>query len=124
MMQKCLEVLKKKQLAMLDLLIMTYREGLMSDLDIREEIDTFMFEGHDTTAMGIIFALLLLAEHKDIQNHMSYLLERPYFFLSMEFIEIPIFGQIQMYLIRIDFCPRGSKIVILIPIYRLAQDRG
>ncbi|KMQ90454.1 cytochrome p450 4c1 [Lasius niger] len=61
-------VLKKKRLAMLDILIMASREGFLTDLDIREEVDTFMFEGHDTTAMGITFALLLLAEHKDIQE--------------------------------------------------------
>ncbi|KAL6418335.1 hypothetical protein ACFW04_012208 [Cataglyphis niger] len=59
---------KKKRLAMLDLLIAASRDNLLSDLDIREEVDTFMFEGHDTTAMGITFALLLLAEHKDIQE--------------------------------------------------------
>ncbi|KAL6418345.1 hypothetical protein ACFW04_012211 [Cataglyphis niger] len=53
---------------MLDLLIAVSRDNLLSDLDIREEVDTFMFEGHDTTAMGITFALLLLAEHKDIQE--------------------------------------------------------
>ncbi|KAM0726400.1 Cytochrome P450 4C1 [Formica fusca] len=60
--------IKKKRLAMLDLLIAKSQEGLLTDLDIREEVDTFMFEGHDTTAMGITFALLLLAEHKDIQE--------------------------------------------------------
>ncbi|KAL6437199.1 hypothetical protein ACFW04_005037 [Cataglyphis niger] len=60
--------IKKKRLAMLDLLIAASQEGLLTDLDIREEVDTFMFEGHDTTAMGITFALLLLAEHKDIQE--------------------------------------------------------
>ncbi|KAL6418331.1 hypothetical protein ACFW04_012208 [Cataglyphis niger] len=60
--------IKKKRLAMLDLLIAASRDNLLSDLDIREEVDTFMFEGHDTTAMGITFALLLLAEHKDIQE--------------------------------------------------------
>lgn len=59
---------KKKRLAMLDLLIMASREGSLSDFDIREEIDTFMFEGHDTTAMAIVFTLLLLAEHKEIQE--------------------------------------------------------
>ncbi|KAL6418327.1 hypothetical protein ACFW04_012207 [Cataglyphis niger] len=59
---------KKKRLAMLDLLIAVSRDNNLSDLDIREEVDTFMFEGHDTTAMGITFALLLLAEHKDIQE--------------------------------------------------------
>ncbi|KAL6417731.1 hypothetical protein ACFW04_014342 [Cataglyphis niger] len=60
--------IKKKRLAMLDLLIAVSRDNDLSDLDIREEVDTFMFEGHDTTAMGITFALLLLAEHKDIQE--------------------------------------------------------
>ncbi|KAL6420177.1 hypothetical protein ACFW04_012265 [Cataglyphis niger] len=60
--------IKKKRLAMLDLLIAVSRDNLLSDSDIREEVDTFMFEGHDTTAMGITFALLLLAEHKDIQE--------------------------------------------------------
>ncbi|XP_020296146.1 cytochrome P450 4C1-like isoform X2 [Pseudomyrmex gracilis] len=60
--------IRKKRLAMLDLLIAASRETDITDLDIREEVDTFMFEGHDTTAMGVCFALLLLAEHKDIQD--------------------------------------------------------
>ncbi|XP_077274027.1 cytochrome P450 4C1-like isoform X2 [Temnothorax americanus] len=60
--------IRKKRLAMLDLLIAASREGLMTDLDVREEIDTFMFEGHDTTAMGLCFIFALLAEHKDIQD--------------------------------------------------------
>ncbi|EFN72811.1 Cytochrome P450 4C1 [Camponotus floridanus] len=60
--------IKKKRLAMLDLLIAASRESSLTDLDMREEVDTFMFEGHDTTAVGIMFALLLLAEHKDIQE--------------------------------------------------------
>ncbi|XP_071576478.1 cytochrome P450 4C1-like [Temnothorax nylanderi] len=61
--------IRRKRLAMLDLLIAASREGLMTDLDIREEVDTFMFEGHDTTAMGLCYILALLAEHKDIQDH-------------------------------------------------------
>ncbi|KAL6420611.1 hypothetical protein ACFW04_014644 [Cataglyphis niger] len=60
--------IKKKRLAMLDLLIAASRENSLSDLDIREEVDTFMFEGHDTTSMSMTFALLLLAEHKEIQE--------------------------------------------------------
>ncbi|XP_029171172.1 cytochrome P450 4C1-like [Nylanderia fulva] len=59
---------KKKRLAMLDLLIAASRDNKINDLDIREEIDTFMFEGHDTVAMAICFSILLLAEHKDIQE--------------------------------------------------------
>ncbi|XP_011706983.1 PREDICTED: cytochrome P450 4C1-like, partial [Wasmannia auropunctata] len=59
---------QKKRLAMLDLLIAASREGLMTDSDVREEVDTFMFAGHDTTSMGICFILALLAEHKDVQE--------------------------------------------------------
>lgn len=60
--------IRKRRLAMLDLLILASEEGRLTDFDIREEVDTFMFEGHDTTAMGISFTLALLAEHKDIQD--------------------------------------------------------
>ncbi|XP_025262283.1 cytochrome P450 4C1-like isoform X2 [Camponotus floridanus] len=60
--------IKKNGLAMLDLLIAASRENSLTDMDIREEVDTFVFAGHDTTATGIMFALLLLAEHKDIQE--------------------------------------------------------
>ncbi|XP_071647093.1 cytochrome P450 4C1-like isoform X3 [Temnothorax longispinosus] len=60
--------IRRKRLAMLDLLIAASRDGLMTDSDIREEVDTFMFEGHDTTAMGLCFISALLAEHKDIQD--------------------------------------------------------
>ncbi|XP_024892876.1 cytochrome P450 4C1-like isoform X2 [Temnothorax curvispinosus] len=59
--------IRRKRLAMLDLLIAASRDGLMTDSDIQEEVDTFMFEGHDTTAMGLCFILALLAEHKNIQ---------------------------------------------------------
>ncbi|XP_036146947.1 cytochrome P450 4C1-like isoform X2 [Monomorium pharaonis] len=60
--------IRKKRLAMLDLLILASQKNLLTDLDIREEVDTFTFEGHDTVSMGICFTLCLLAEHKDIQN--------------------------------------------------------
>ncbi|XP_011706342.1 PREDICTED: cytochrome P450 4C1-like, partial [Wasmannia auropunctata] len=63
-------IARKKRLAMLDHLIAASREGLITDSDIREEVDTFMFEGHDTVATGLCFILALLAEHKDIQVFM------------------------------------------------------
>ncbi|EFN72074.1 Glutamate-gated chloride channel subunit beta [Camponotus floridanus] len=61
---------------MLDLLIAASRENSLTDLDIREEVDTFMFEAHDTTSMAIIFTLLLLAEHKDIQAFYIFILKK------------------------------------------------
>ncbi|XP_032675967.1 cytochrome P450 4C1-like [Odontomachus brunneus] len=60
--------IKKKRMAMLDILIAASRNNMLTDSDIREEVDTFVFEGHDTVAIGLCFCLLLLAEHKDIQD--------------------------------------------------------
>lgn len=60
---------KKKKLAFLDLLLQSKIDGKsLSDRDIREEVDTFMFEGHDTTSSGISFALYCLATNQDVQK--------------------------------------------------------
>ncbi|EFA10752.1 cytochrome P450 monooxigenase CYP4Q3 [Tribolium castaneum] len=59
----------KKRLAMLDLLLTAKNEERTIDEDgIREEVDTFMFEGHDTTSAALSFALMLLANHKNVQD--------------------------------------------------------
>lgn len=59
---------KKKRLAMLDLLLTAQKEeGIIDDEGIREEVDTFVFEGHDTVSAALNFTLLVLANNPQIQ---------------------------------------------------------
>lgn len=60
---------EKNRVAFLDLMIeSTYFGANISDAEIKEEVDTIMFEGHDTTAACSSFVLCLLACHPDIQQ--------------------------------------------------------
>ncbi|XP_072420147.1 cytochrome P450 4F3 isoform X3 [Chiloscyllium punctatum] len=54
----------------LDVLLLSKDEdgNSLSDEEIQSEADTFMFEGHDTTASGISWVLYNLARHPEYQN--------------------------------------------------------
>ncbi|XP_062519651.1 ultra-long-chain fatty acid omega-hydroxylase-like [Corticium candelabrum] len=61
---------RRRCLDFLDILLLARDEsGLgLTEREIRDEVDTFVFEGHDTTASGIIFSLYCLAKYADHQD--------------------------------------------------------
>ncbi|XP_034106031.1 probable cytochrome P450 4p3 [Drosophila albomicans] len=58
----------KQRYAMLDTMLMAEKEGLIDHAGICEEVDTFMFEGFDTTSMNLILTLAYLANHPQWQQ--------------------------------------------------------
>lgn len=64
------KVSKSRRLDFLDILLTAVDEnGVgLSDLEIRNEVDTFMFEGHDTTTSGMCWTLYCLAQHPEHQQ--------------------------------------------------------
>ncbi|XP_057659026.1 cytochrome P450 4g15 [Diorhabda carinulata] len=63
------DVGEKKRMAFLDLLIEASQNGVViNDEEIKEQVDTIMFEGHDTTAAGSSFFLSMMGIHQDIQE--------------------------------------------------------
>ncbi|CAB3235965.1 unnamed protein product [Arctia plantaginis] len=100
---------EKKRLAFLDLMIESAQNGThdISDHEIKEEVDTIMFEGHDTTAAGSSFMLCLLGVHRDIQEKVYDELyeifgdsDRPATFadtLRMKYLERVLLESLRMY---------------------------
>ncbi|XP_003224466.2 cytochrome P450 4B1 [Anolis carolinensis] len=64
------KILKKRRLDFLDILICAKDENgnSLSDEDLRAEVDTFMFEGHDTTASGISWLFYCMAQNPEHQQ--------------------------------------------------------
>ncbi|XP_044146454.1 cytochrome P450 4B1-like [Bufo gargarizans] len=64
------KVRQKRHPDFLDILLCSKDEHgrSLSDEDLRAEVDTFMFEGHDTTASGISWMMYCLAKHPEHQQ--------------------------------------------------------
>ncbi|XP_022352321.1 cytochrome P450 4A11-like [Enhydra lutris kenyoni] len=64
------KVRSRRHLDFLNILLFAQMENgsSLSDKDLRAEVDTFMFEGHDTTASGISWILYALATHPEHQQ--------------------------------------------------------
>ncbi|XP_077862944.1 leukotriene-B4 omega-hydroxylase 3-like [Saccoglossus kowalevskii] len=62
--------LKRKYIDFLDILLTAKDEddNGLSDKEIQDEVDTFMFEGHDTTASGLSWCMYYLATHPEHQR--------------------------------------------------------
>ncbi|GFU27005.1 cytochrome P450 4V2 [Nephila pilipes] len=59
----------KKRKAFLELLLEHHlKDSSFTEEDIREEVATFMFGGHDTTAMSLSWALYCLGQNPEIQQ--------------------------------------------------------
>ena len=61
---------QRKHLDFLDILLTAKDEegNGLTDLEIRNEADTFMFEGHDTTTSGMSWTLYCLTKHPEHQE--------------------------------------------------------
>ncbi|XP_065364118.1 cytochrome P450 4ae1-like [Calliphora vicina] len=69
----------KKRMALLDVLLQSEVEGeSLTDKQIRDEVNTFMFEGHDTTTSATSFCLYALSRHPEVQQKL-FLELREYF---------------------------------------------
>ncbi|EEB17116.1 cytochrome P450, putative [Pediculus humanus corporis] len=58
----------KTKSSFLDILLENQKIHCLSFEDIRQEVDTFMFEGHDTTAASLTWTLFELGHHPEVQE--------------------------------------------------------
>ncbi|XP_034238370.1 probable cytochrome P450 4s3 isoform X2 [Thrips palmi] len=66
------EIGTKKRKMFIDHLLTMHLQGEdLSEKDIFDEVNTFMFEGHDTTMTSVCFTLFLLATHPEVQDRVA-----------------------------------------------------
>lgn len=102
------DVGEKKRQAFLDLLMEAGQNGTtLTDDEVKEQVDTIMFEGHDTTAAASSFFLSMMGCHPDIQEKVIQELDeifgdsdRPVTFqdtLEMKYLERCLMETLRMY---------------------------
>ncbi|XP_031827130.1 cytochrome P450 4g15 [Nomia melanderi] len=102
------DVGEKKRQAFLDLLMEAGQSGVvLSEEEVKEQVDTIMFEGHDTTAAGSSFFLSMMGCHPEIQEKVIQELDeifgdsdRPATFqdtLEMKYLERCLLETLRMY---------------------------
>ncbi|XP_055636968.1 cytochrome P450 4C1-like [Toxorhynchites rutilus septentrionalis] len=63
------DIYGKRKMTLLELLLNVSVEGhRLNETDIREEVDTFMFAGHDTTTSCISFSAYHIAQNPEVQR--------------------------------------------------------
>lgn len=59
---------RKQKYAMLDTLLLAESASQIDTTGIQEEVDTFIFEGFDTTMTALTFILFCIAQNDEVQN--------------------------------------------------------
>jgi len=97
---------KKYNKALLDLLIEVSEDGkVLSDQDIQEEVDTFMFAGVDTSSVTFSWIMYVLGKHPHVQDRILEELDE----------QIPKFGVVKLsvqMLSNLDYLERTIKEVL------------
>lgn len=57
---------QKRKMALMDILL----QSNLSDAEIREEVNTFLFAGHDTVSSALNFLFFNIAKHTDVQKRL------------------------------------------------------
>ncbi|CAE1329936.1 CYP4V2 [Acanthosepion pharaonis] len=63
--------IKKKRRAFLDLLLYHWHRGELTTEEIQEEVDTFMFAGHDTVSVGMTWAIYMIVSHPEVYRKVN-----------------------------------------------------
>lgn len=68
--ENILELSDNKKMTLLDILLTSTIDGIpLTNEDIREEVNTFLFAGHGTITSALSFVLFYIAKHQEVQQN-------------------------------------------------------